>query len=383
MNTSKKIIFALTLCFTAIPSLALASVVFEQTPLFSNTNFAPGEIVSRHFTVTNDTTTIKTVAIEVINGMCGTPCLSNKLHVKILGDGTKYFDDTLAKFFSAGETAIGTLPANTPREYTMSVSFVPDAVNEYQAKTATFDLLVGFRGEEGQSDNNNNNNGNGGGGGGSVLPRGLQIQNEATVTEADNSITVSWTTNYSAYGHVIYGIDTGVPYVLDLSQPNFGYPHSTPSDPSIVEHTDTEKSSNHSFTLSGLASGTYRYRIVSHASPPTVSYEHTFIVPKKVALTENETPAEEAILLQNQGETGIVEGTSGSIIKNDTKLSEKNITANTESEISKNKNTNSNSFVSSLASAGLSLQKISLRGMLGIGILALILGYFTAKKMKK
>jgi hypothetical protein len=382
-TTSKKIIFSVALFFVAIPSFAFASVVFEQTPLFSNTNFAPGEMVSRHFTVTNETVTTKTVAIEAINKVCNTPCLADKLHMKISADGTEYFDDTLEKFFSDGERSLGTLSANVSRTYLMSVLFEPETGNDYQAKTASFDMLVGFRGEEGQSDNDT---GNGSGGGGGAVLQGLQIQNEATIIESDNSITVSWTTNYSSYGHVIYGLASDGPYTLNLSEAHFGYISSTPSDPHLIGHVDTVQSSNHSFTLSGLEPGTYRYRVVSHASPPTVSYERTFIVPgipKKDTATENETYSEIALLqTQNQGERGgLVAGASDTITEQENNGTETDGRENNGTREQENKNSEIDNR--NLATVWASLSEVSLRRMFGIGLLAVILGFIVAKKMKK
>jgi hypothetical protein len=317
--------------------------------------------------------------------------LADKLHVKISADGTEYFNDTLAKFFSDGETAIGTLPSSVSREYIMNVLFISDAVNEYQAKTASFDLLVGYRGEEGTSDNGNGT-GNGSGGGGGVILQGLQIQNEATIIESDNSITVSWTTNYNSYGHVIYGLASGGPYTLNLSEAHFGYTSSTPSDPHLIGHVDTVQSSNHSFTLSGLEPGTYRYRVVSHASPPTVSYERTFIVPdipKKDALNENETHSEIALLqTQNQGERGgLVAGASDTITEQENNgindygtngAMEQRDDGTIELE-----NKNAKTDTSNFASAVTSLSSVPLPFMLGLGFLAFFLGYFLARKKKK
>jgi hypothetical protein len=287
--------------------------------------------------------------------------------------------------------SLGRLSAGATKQYDMSVQFpVGEDDNDYQEKSAGFDLLVGFRGEEGQG-GGSGGNGGGGGGGGVVLPPGLQIQNEATIVQSDNSITVSWTTNYHSFGHVIYGIDTGTPYALDLSLSNFGYPHGTPSDPSISGHVDTAQSLNHSFTLSGLEPGTYRYRVVSHASPPTVGYERTFTVPgvpKKVAVTENEIPDEDVLLWnQNQGErAGIVAGASDVVTKQESKGTGgqetiKNRTENNKTTERENKS--SKTDTSNLAAAVTSLSSVPIPWMLGLGFLALFLGYFLAKKKKK
>jgi len=101
---------------------------------------------------------------------------------------------------------------------------------------------------------------------------------------ATTTMLVSWETANPSYGHVIYGIDTGTPYVIDLTKPNYGYPLSTPSDPSVEGHLDIgEKVTHHNFTLTDLVSGaTYRYRTLSHASPAVIDEEGTFTAPPAV-----------------------------------------------------------------------------------------------------
>lgn len=123
---------------------------------------------------------------------------------------------------------------------------------------------------------------NTGGGGGGYTPPKLKISGQMTKrAPSSGSVIVSWTTSRAAYGHVIYGIDTGTPYTLDLTKANFGYPTSVPTDPSLASHLDPQgKVKIHAFTLSNLIPGKkYRYRIVSHASPAVTTDEGTFIAP--------------------------------------------------------------------------------------------------------
>lgn len=120
----------------------------------------------------------------------------------------------------------------------------------------------------------------GGGGGGSYVPPRLVIGGQASVKPSTSGqVSIKWTTSTASYGHIIYGIDTGVPYTLDLTKSNFGYAQSVPTDPGVSGHLDPQgKVRNHSFILTGLIPGkTYRYRVVTHASPAVASQEGTFV----------------------------------------------------------------------------------------------------------
>ncbi|MFC1775424.1 hypothetical protein ACFLY0_01025, partial [Patescibacteria group bacterium] len=100
--------------------------------------------------------------------------------------------------------------------------------------------------------------------------------NEAAVVAVDpptGSAFISWLTNYDSTSQVVYGLTSEGPYTIDLNDPTgkFGYPMANVEDPTMVRE--------HFMTLTDLIIGeTYSYRVVSHASPPTVSYEHTFTV---------------------------------------------------------------------------------------------------------
>lgn len=95
-------------------------------------------------------------------------------------------------------------------------------------------------------------------------------RSQISVPEA-YSATIYWETNIGATSQVIYG-PSGSSYTIDLDQPYLGYPSGT--------NEVLSKTVSHSVVLSGLTPGqTYKYRVVSRASPPSVSYEHEFTVP--------------------------------------------------------------------------------------------------------
>jgi len=252
-------------------------VVFETEPLFLEINLLPGDSTSRYVEVTDFTGVDNLVQTEAINeGVCGGPCLADKLYLEITDGGTTYFADTLKNFFDAGEVALGTLGANGTAHYDYSVSFLEDTGDAYQETSIGFDLLVGFVGGNGVIDNGTILSASASGGGGNgppVIPEGLTISNVgAADVDASGTATITWHTNYSATSQVIYGLASGGPYSINLTLPNFGYPSATLDDLSKVL--------DHSITITGLIPGeTYSYRTVSHASPPTVSYEYTFTVP--------------------------------------------------------------------------------------------------------
>jgi hypothetical protein len=258
-------------------------VMFESTPLFENANFIPYDEVSRFVKVTNHTGSDQKIIVEAINySSCPLfgSCFAKKLHLKITSGAETHFNKPLSEFYGAGSISLGDIAAGEMKQYDFRVVFeggVDD--NDYQKSTTKFDLLVGFAGEDGGS--TSGEGGSAGGGGGSVVLPGLQINNEAVVGVSESTASISWNTNYESWGHVIYGIDTSTPYTLNLALPNFGYPSSAPNDPSVPGHPEVSpKTGNHTVNLSGLTPGaTYRYRAVSHASPPTVGYEHTFTVP--------------------------------------------------------------------------------------------------------
>lgn len=199
------------------------------------------------------------------------------------------------------------------KTFTYTISFLDSSDNSYQGKTLGFDVCVGFLGGqtncgdtvvggEGNTGGNDgggtggtgggiggdqgggillgtSGGGGGGGGNGPIVPTTLRIFNEQASNISANGIvpgsgvaTITWETNLLATSQVVYGPDTTT-YTFDINNlPAFGYPSYTGEDATKVIF--------HSMLLTGLTPGqTYVYRVVSRASPPTVSYEHQFTVP--------------------------------------------------------------------------------------------------------
>lgn len=261
-------------------------VEFETTPLFKEANFLPGEGITRWIKVTNNSGSRQRIATEAINKNDPNE-FSEKLNLVIKEGETVIFNDTLKKFFDQGETYLSDLANGSNNQYDFIVSFTSDTDNSFQEKTLGFDIIIGFEGTEGGLPLPSSGEGTGGGGGGGSggggssgggggggLPPGLTIQNEATATTTETSVTFIWTTSYPASSQVIYALESES-HTLDLTDtvgapPKYGYERTT------LEYDISPKVTSHSVTIDGLTSGTtYYYRTVSHASL-AISEEHSF-----------------------------------------------------------------------------------------------------------
>lgn len=273
-------------------------VVFNPNPLFNQPNFLPGDETSGEVTVTNNTDAIQNIITEAIN-ILDNNNFGSLLSLNISG-GTP-FNNSLSNFFStAGEVSLGTIANGESKTFTYTISFINSNDNTYQGKTLGFDICVGFRGGNTHCGNTeiggenpvdpNDPPGGGSGGTGEIPESGggshsggfsqLVIFNEfiSSITAGDfnianGSATVEWDTNMLSTSQVVYGPVPPGGYLLDtLTLPNLGYPLSTVENSIKVLH--------HSVLLNGLIGGeTYVYRVVSRASPPTVSVEHIFTMP--------------------------------------------------------------------------------------------------------
>jgi hypothetical protein len=287
-------------------SASSLDVQFTPDPLFNKPNFLPLDETSGIVTVKNNSDTTQTIITEA-NHVLDNDHFGNFLNLKINGDNGILFDNTLAYFFTnAGEYSLGTITSGETKTFTYTVSFIDSSDNSYQGKTLGFEVCVGFQG--GNATNCGNTaigNENGGGGGGSTGSLMLIVFNEEAnnITNVNNSgsAVITWNTNKLATSQVIYGLTSGGPYTLNLNAPNFGYPFSN------IE--DSIKVMNHSMFIDNLIPGqSYSYRVVSKASPATVSFEHNFVVPLLLAQANNnfyDTKKEEGSVLGESTENPI------------------------------------------------------------------------------
>lgn len=279
-------------------------VEFQATPLFNETNFVPGEDVTRWVKVTNNSSQTQKIAVEAINEN-DPDNLGSRLNLVIKeGDQIRY-NDILADFFSAGEVYLSDLAGNGSKtQYDFTVTFDSGAGNPFEGKILSFDLLVGFQGTEGGLPPAPPGGDGGGGGGG--LPPGLSILDESVrVTEiGETSVTIIWTTSYFSTSQVIYGTGAEA-HTLDLSDntgtpPKYGYAHTTP------EYNISPKVTAHVVTITGLTPATtYYFRAVSHASL-AISQQFNFTTSEFTEERIGEIKGEEPIFPQPEEAT--VEG---------------------------------------------------------------------------
>lgn len=252
-------------------------VEFENTPLFSEGNFIPGGEVAKWVKVSNNTSEPHPIIVEAINKI-NPNGLGDLLNLQIKENGNVLYNDSLSNFFNSGELVMSNLSGNSSTTYDFIVGFDKTTNSDYQEKNLGFDLLIGFQGHGGQKSSDGQFNissessasylGSVGGSGGPY--QGLLISNEASPFVSGNDVTITWNTSYYSTSQVIFGPDSGGPYNLNIALPNFGYASSSPDF--------LNKVLNHSVTIYNLPPGNYLYRVVSHASPPTISFEHSFVI---------------------------------------------------------------------------------------------------------
>ncbi len=237
-------------------------VEFEKTPLFEEANFLPGQGITRWVKITNNSDQTQRIAVEAIN-VSDPSRLGDVLNLEIKEGGIRLYNNALSKFFTEGEVYLSSLANRTSTRYDFIVTFFPGTQNSFQGKSLSFDILVGFQGEEGGILPG------AGGGAGGYLPPGLIITNETTEEIGETSVTITWLTSYSSTSQVIYAAE-GESYSFDLTKLNYGYPHAFP------EPEDSTKLISHSVILTDLTPGTtYYYRCVSHGSL-AISTEYSF-----------------------------------------------------------------------------------------------------------
>ena len=290
----KKILSALPLgiilsfVFVAFPVYAVdpMTVIFESNPLFGEVNFLPGDSKDGDATVTNNTPDVQSVYAESVNSF-DPDGLGSQLYLKVFENANPVpvYNDEFDDFLSAGPVSLSSLGGGATKTYTFEVSFINSTDNDYQGKTLGFDLCIGFSGGTFQCGDTvisppSNPGGSstsipGGSGGGSGQFVQLVVFNESVlnINEIAGTATIEWDTNLLATSQAIYGSVPPGGYILNTTiLPNLGYPLGTVENGTKVLH--------HSMVLTGLVGGqTYVYRVVSRASPPTVSVEHTFTMP--------------------------------------------------------------------------------------------------------
>jgi len=245
----------------------ILDITFEQTPLFTNANFLPGDQVVRWVTVenkdANNSYTIATKADKIINS----DNLSEVFELTIFNADTNeiYYKNTLTNFFNQGVVELSELAQNEIIKYNYKIYFQNTDDNYYQGKHLEFDIIVGDGDKETIGEENN---GGSSGGGGGYSYKGLIISNEAVVDVTNNSATITWTTSESATSRVIFD-KISHSDLTNCSSPNYCYSNSNTEN--------STKITGHSMQINNLDSDTtYYFRPVSHASPEKTGKELSF-----------------------------------------------------------------------------------------------------------
>lgn len=256
-------------------------VSFQPNPLFNAPNFMPGDIKEAQITITNTGEAGEEAYIEAVN-VSNPDDLAGQMNLDIDWGGDLIYSGNFGDFLNAGPVPLSGIGAGGAETYDLKINFIEGSGNDYQGKSLGFDICVGLKGgnqrctgdpaisEEGDT--------SGGGGGGGSGGSHLMIWREQTAeisssgAPASGWAVITWETSKPATSQVIYG-PSSASYALNMSdEPKFGYP--------LISDEDLAKKINHSVTLTGLDPGeTYVYRVVSRASPASVSYEHQFVVP--------------------------------------------------------------------------------------------------------
>lgn len=254
-------------------------VEFETMPLFSETNFLPGESVIKWVKVANNSGQLRDIAVEAIN-VSDSDNLGDAINIQINEGGSELFNGSFSDFFNAGEIPLSSVASGSDTQYDFIVDFSEIVGDSYQERSLGFDILIGFKGDGGSTFNSGGEGGGGGfgggGGGGSSLPPGLSILDETVtvVSVTETTAIIVWSTSYKSTSRVVY--DTASGYFDLYNLPNYGYSFSTPEFNSAVP-ISVNGVTFHSVTITGLTSGaTYYYRAISHASPDSISREYYF-----------------------------------------------------------------------------------------------------------
>ena len=130
------------------------AVSFETIPLFDESNFIPGDSVTKWVEVKNNGAEDRLVAVRAhnITGSEPNPILPEVLELGITedtnGSSAEIYRDSLENFFNLDSLALSNLAPGPGTTYYFTVSMDFDVGNEYQGKQVVFDLIFGYECEE-------------------------------------------------------------------------------------------------------------------------------------------------------------------------------------------------------------------------------------------
>ena len=133
--------------------------------IFNEGNLAPGTHISKTLNVTNNYAENRNFAVEVVgaNFSDSSPSLADKLTVTIKDNSSSsiiYGPNSLSGWKSDGLIKLSEVPSGGSKEYLFEVDFA-DVGNDFQGKTLSFDLNLGFEAVGGATASTTNSSGPG------------------------------------------------------------------------------------------------------------------------------------------------------------------------------------------------------------------------------
>ena len=201
----------------------------HNTPLFTVSNIAPGDSATGTLRVKNAGAASQTLIIEAVNFADPLPDdnLARALNITIsLQNGSGYiYNDTLANFFKEREYKLAkNFAGGTDYTYKVVVYFPADKGNDWQEKSTSFDLMVGFQGSDSKGVTLTTiSSGGGRGGDRAVAP--LKYFDYKVKSYCLNNGTVmamfTWKTGAPATGRALHARKNAAKF--DATRPDFGY----------------------------------------------------------------------------------------------------------------------------------------------------------------
>jgi len=124
-------------------------VQFENTPLFSEANFLPGDTVSRWVKVSNNIGETLKISVSAIN-VNNPDNLADVLYLQIKQGANTLYSGTLAGFISAGNVYLSDLTNGSQTQYDFEVTFDINSGDEYAGKVLGFDFRIRLEGTNGE-----------------------------------------------------------------------------------------------------------------------------------------------------------------------------------------------------------------------------------------
>ena len=117
-------------------------VQFSQNPLFVVNNWLPGDSDSQSFTVENQDSQTRQLAVRADNIIGPLPAdYSQQIMIEFVHNNQTIYQASLADFFAQPFVLLGTLAPAENKTWGTSVAFLPTAGNDFQQATVTFDLI--------------------------------------------------------------------------------------------------------------------------------------------------------------------------------------------------------------------------------------------------